>query len=60
MGINEQIQYFDSQMYFPLYLAWWICNFFSTMMGYTGLGKNSKTILERLKPWESIVLWVGV
>ena len=47
MSENEQIQFFDSKMYFPVILTPQIWNFSATMVKYTGLGKNSRKILER-------------
>ena len=46
MSKNEQIQFFDSQIYL------FASNL--NMVEYTGLGKNSRKILERQTPYESI------
>ena len=47
MTKNEQIQFFDSQMYFPVTLTPWIWNFSAAVLGYTGLRINSRNILEK-------------
>ena len=44
---NEQIQFFDSQMHFPVIVTLWIWNFSATIVRNTGLRKNSSNILER-------------
>ena len=44
---NEQIQFFDLQVHFPVILTPWIWNFSAIMVRYTGLRKNSRNILER-------------
>ena len=46
MSKNEQIQFFDSRIYL------FASNL--NMVEYTGLGKNSRKILERQTPYESI------
>ena len=50
MSENEQIQFFDSQIYFPVTLTLWIWNFSATMVEYTGFRKNSRNIQERCVP----------
>ena len=47
MRKNEQIQFFDSQAYLPVILIRLTWNFSATIVEYTGLGKNSRKILER-------------
>ena len=47
MSKDEQIQFFDSQMYLPVIPILKIWNFSATMVEYTGLEKNSIKILER-------------
>ena len=44
---NEHIQFFDSQMHFPVILLPWIWILSATMVQYTGLRKNSRNILEK-------------
>ena len=46
MSKNYEIQFFDSQVYLPVILTPWLWKFFSTMVEYTGLGKNQKVSLE--------------
>ena len=45
---NEQIQVFDSQIYFRVILTPLISNFSPTMVRNTGLRKNSRNILKRI------------
>ena len=44
MSKNKHIQLFNSQMYFPVILTPRIWNFSTTLVGYTGLRKNSRNI----------------
>ena len=46
MSKNEQIQFFVSQMFFPVILTSWIWNLSAAMVGYTGLRKNSRNSRE--------------
>ena len=45
-GLSKNDQTY-SQMYLPVILTPWIWNFSATMVEHTGLGKNSRMILER-------------
>ena len=53
-GMSKQVQFFGSQVYFPVTLTPWVWNVFATMVGYTGL------IEKKIKKYSGEINPLGV